>query len=144
MTVARVEFRAYSIRQRVWWLFVHVPVILACTIIIVWALDYSLRFGLNGPALIWLVLASPMWAFLASLFVAPTVLLIQYLSEMIGASRSAAFVGQVVAVAVLGAVFALATGAMSTAAGAAMGAIGAGFVAGLPVVDPEKHRFRAR
>jgi hypothetical protein len=140
MTRARIQLRELSARRKVWWFLVHVPAILMFTIIAVWGLDFVIRFGANWAALVWLVIASPMWAFLAAVFVIPAILAVQYFAERLTLSGVSSVMAQVVVVACLGAFFAATTGAMSIVAGALGGAIAAALIAVLPVLDP-KQRF---
>jgi hypothetical protein len=143
MNRAGVQIRGFSLRRRVWWFLVHVPTFLIFAIILVWGADFLIRFGANWAALVWLVVASPMWAFLAALFVIPTLLAVQYSAELLGVSVFASIVAQSVALAVLGAAFAFTTGAMSAIAGGVLGVVAAVSIAVFPVMDPAQRIGRA-
>jgi hypothetical protein len=112
-------------------------------IIVVWGADFLLRFGANWATLLWLVIASPMWAFFAAVFAIPVLLAVQYSAEMFGVSLAASVAAQSVVLAVLGAFFAFTSGAMSTVAGAILGAIAAASIAVFPVMDPAQRIGRA-
>lgn len=121
----------------------HVPSILMVTIFVVWGVDLVIRAGANWAMLVWLFLASFMWAFLAALFVIPAVIAVQYISERLRISAVASVLGQAVVVAGLGALFAVTSGAMSLVAGVLLGAIAAVSIALLPVPDPTQRVGRA-